>query len=355
MALISKKKVPVRISDRLRQYLLHYGREVEVPIHYPDLLRYENTIPLYDSVGNDTLWETVFFSQSDMQEVNDALKKVYAILKADGDLRVMDHLRVDRVDVCTYANTQPFRVRIVNEINDNFDYFYIKHADASRIYGLELEHLLSPNRINYYVQGHTLIEEHIIGIPGDAFIKYHLNHQKLNETRLAKEFVKFNERCFVRLLGDMHSSNFVVDVTPDFEEVTYRLKSIDFDQQSYEGRKNIYLPQYFKQNNPLINLGLKRMTPETVRQYRKEERALIAKRIKAEKTRIEELLEAMVQDELSTPERVIQLGKELSAYYKEPSFEGCKNMGEIVKTSLWMVLERPNLYDTDFMSKGGPA
>ena len=355
MALISKKKVPVRISDRLRQYLMQYGREVEVPIHYPDLLRYANTIPLYDSVGNDTLWETVFFSQSDMQEVNDALKMVYAILKADGDLRVMDHLRVDRVDVCTYANTQPFRVRIVNEINDNFDYFYIKHADASRIYGLELEHLLSPNRINYYVQGHTLIEEHIIGIPGDAFIKYHLNHQNLNETRLAKEFVKFNERCFVRLLGDMHSSNFVVDVTPDFEEVTYRLKSIDFDQQSYEGRKNIYLPQYFKQNNPLINLGLKRMTPETVRQYRKEERALIAKRIKAEKTRIEELLAAMTHDELSTPERVTQLGKELSRYYKEPGFETCKNMGEIVKTSLWMVLERPHLYDTDFMSKGDPA
>jgi hypothetical protein len=36
----------------------------------------------------------------------------------------------------------------VNKINDNFDYFYIKNADASRIYGLELEHILSPNKIN---------------------------------------------------------------------------------------------------------------------------------------------------------------------------------------------------------------
>ena len=352
MALISKKKIPVEISEGLRSYLKSYGREVEVPIEYADLFRYENAIPLYDTSGNDTLWETVFYAQADMEEVNHALKTVYAVLKADGDLRVMEHLNVDRVDLCTYGNTQPFRVRIVNQINDNFDYFYVKHADASRIYGLELEHLLSPNRINYHVRIDTLIEEHIIGIPGDAFIKYHLNDAKLNEIRLAKEFVKFNERCFVRLLGDMHSSNFVVDVTPDFEEVTYRLKSIDFDQQSYEGRKNIYLPQYFKQNNPLIALGLKHMTPETVKQYRKEERALIAKRIKAEKGRIDDLLTAMCADTLSTEDRIEQLSKELSAYYQDDRFLQCKNMGEIVKLSMWMVIDRPNLYDDNFMSSG---
>ena len=350
MALISKKKIPVKISKALKKYLKAYDREVDVPIQYSDLLRYENAIPLYDSSGADTLWETVYYAQSDMQEVNLALKTVYAVLKADGDLRVMEHLTVDRIDLCTYGNTQPFRVRIVNQINDNFDYFYVKHADASRIYGLELEHLLSPNRINYHVQGNTLIEEHIIGIPGDAFIKYHLNHEKLNEIRLAKEFVKFNERCFVRLLGDMHSSNFVVDVTPDFEEVTYRLKSIDFDQQSYEGRKNIYLPQYFKQNNPLIALGLKHMTPETVRQYRKEERTLIGKRIKAEKDRVDELLAAMTTDTLSTEKRIKQLRVELAKYYQESAFLECRNMGEIVKLSMWMVLEKPQLYDDDFMS-----
>lgn len=345
MALISKKKIPIRISQPLRDYLKTYGREVEVPIEYNDLLRYENSIPLYDSSGADTLWETVYYSQSDMDDIYLALRRVYAVLKADGDMRVMEHLTVDRVDVCTYANTQPFRVRIVNQINDNFDYFYVKNADGSRIYGLELEHLLSPNRINYHVYADTLIEEHIIGIPGDAFIKYHLDDESLNEIRLAKEFVKFNERCFVRLLGDMHSSNFVVDVTPDFEEVTYRLKSIDFDQQSYEGRKNIYLPQYFKQNNPLIALGLKRMTPETSRQYRKEERTLIGKRIKAEKDRIQALLKAMVADKLSSPDKVARLRKELAAYYKEDRFLSCKNMGEIVQLSLRMVLEKPDLYD----------
>ena len=64
--------------------------------------------------------------------------------------------------------------------------------------------------------------------------------------RLAKEFVKFNERCFVRLLGDMRAYNYVIAVTPDFENEQYRVKAIDFDQQSYEGRRIMYLPQLFQ-------------------------------------------------------------------------------------------------------------
>ena len=63
----------------------------------------------------------------------------------------------------------------------------------------------------------TLIEEHISGIPGNMFIRSYLSDRHLDEVRLAKEFVKFNERCFLRLLGDMHSANFVIDITPDFE------------------------------------------------------------------------------------------------------------------------------------------
>ena len=146
-----------------------------------------------------------------------------------------------------FGNTKPFRVRIVNKLNDNFDYFYIKNADASRVYGLELEHILSPNRISYYVDGDTLIEEHIMGVPGDKFIKNHLSDTSLNEIRLVKEFIKFNERCFIRLLGDMHSSNYVVEIIPDFEEINYRIRAVDFDQQSYDGRKQVYMPQYYKQ------------------------------------------------------------------------------------------------------------
>ena len=123
MAIISKKKIPIKISDQLRSYLIKYDRENNLPIDYPSLLRYDNSIPLYDGNGKDTLWETVFFPQEEMNNICLSLKKIYALMKADGDMSVMDHLFIDRVDLCVYGNTQPFRIREVHRINHNFDYF----------------------------------------------------------------------------------------------------------------------------------------------------------------------------------------------------------------------------------------
>jgi hypothetical protein len=340
MALISKKKIIYKISPGLRRYLIKYSREVDIPIHYHELLRYTNSIALYDSKDQDTLWETVFYDQSDREEIHLNVKKIYALLKAGGDMSVMEHLYVDRIDLCVYGNTQPFRVRIVNRINDNFDYFYIKNADASRLYGLELEHLLSPNRISYLVHKDTLIEEHIAGIPGDKFMRLHMQDPHLNPIRLAKEFVKFNERCFVRLLGDMHSSNFVIDVTPDFEETHYRIRAIDFDQQSYEGKKSIYLPQYFKENNVLIQLGMKFITPESMHQYQKEERALIANRLRSSNKGIEDILRCMEHDRISPTANVNSLKLELAKHYGNDKFLEASNMGQILRISLAQLIKK---------------
>lgn len=338
MALISKKKIPFKISPRLRKYLAKYGRERALPIKYSDLLRFDNAFPLYDKKGKDTLWETVMYPQNDLEEIYEALKIIYADLKTDGDAAVIKHLVVDRVDTCTYANTKPFRIRIVNKINDNHDYFYIKLADASRIYGLELEHLLSPNVISYCTNEDTLVEEHIAGIPADQFMNNHLNDANFNPIRLSKEFIKFNERCFVRLLGDMHSSNFVIIVTPDFEDFHYRLRAIDFDQQSYEGSKSVYMPQYFKQNNGLIQMGMKFLTAESVKQYQAEERSLIANRLREEKIRMHDLIDTMKKDTLSLPDNLEKLKIDLSKHYHNGDFVKCKSMGEVVELSLRLVL-----------------
>jgi hypothetical protein len=208
------------------------------------------------------------------------------------------------------------------------------------VYGLELEHILSPNRVTYLVDANTLIEEHIVGIPGDDFIKNNLQDSKFNQIRIAKEFVKFNERCFVRLLGDMRSYNYVVEITPDIEGSQFRIRTIDFDQQSYEGRKNFYLPQYFKDNNPIIFLGIENMSPETVRQYQMEERSLIANRAKASEGRLNELLKIMVEDQISQPQKVDRLKYELAQHHKNDIFKKCKNMGEIVLTNIKLLLQK---------------
>ena len=64
-----------------------------------------------------------------------------------------------------------------------------------------------------------LVQAAPAGIPGDDFFRDKLVDTTFNQIRMAKEFVKFNERCFVRLLGDMRSYNYVMDITPDFDDV----------------------------------------------------------------------------------------------------------------------------------------
>lgn len=281
-----KKKEFYPVSEGLSEYLKTFGRTFEIPSVYEELHRFSQLFPLYDSEGNDTLWKTAHYDLSIREELNKQLTNIYSLLKT-GDTRVIDHLQVARVDFCDFGNSRPFRIRIVNQFNDNYDHFYVKVADASRIYGLELEHILSPNRINYLVSQNTLVEEHIAGVPGDIFIRDYFEREETNRVRIAKEFVKFNERCFVRLLGDMRSYNYVVDITPDFEETQYRVRAIDFDQQSYEGSKEMYLPQFFLENQLVVELCTQRLNYQTMLQYQDEERTLMARRVHLARARLE--------------------------------------------------------------------
>ncbi len=318
-----------------------YDRRAKLPISYEDLLRYEGSFPLYDKNDEDTLWKTVMYDPSMKEELENGLTYIYALLKTEGNIDVIDHLRVNRIDYCQFGNSNPFRVKIINLYNDNYDYFYVKIADASRVYGLDLEHILSPNRINFLVDGNSLIEEHIAGIPGDKFIVDYLNMPNFNKIRLAKEFVKFNERCFIRLLGDMRSYNYVIDITPDFDNEQYRIRAIDFDQQSYEGRKNVYLPQYFKENYDIVRFGIEILDRKTVSQYQYEERTLIKRRYESAHLRLDKLLDSMRQDTLSTPEKIETLKKELSVFHGQDYFSACRGMGDILTVHMGLMLSKP--------------
>jgi len=57
---ISKKKPIFKINDHLRDYLIKYDRERELPVNYEDLVNYAGGFPLLDKNDNDTLWESVF-------------------------------------------------------------------------------------------------------------------------------------------------------------------------------------------------------------------------------------------------------------------------------------------------------
>ncbi|MBH2005159.1 MAG: hypothetical protein I8H66_10755 [Sphingobacteriia bacterium] len=330
----SKKKPMYPIKEDLRAYLIKYGREVILPFGYKDLQRFTYTIPLKDKHGNDTAWEKVSYDMHEWEFLRDNLVRVYAILKTEGDMSYADHLDVARIDYCYFGNSKPFRIRIVNKFNDNYDHYYIKQADASRVYGLELEHMLSPNRMTYFTCKDTLIEEHIPGIPGDIFIHDYLNDKHTNQIRLAKEFVKFNERCFVQLLGDMRAYNFVVNIIPDIEDYQYRIRAIDFDQQAYEGRKNLYLPQFFKENQPFVKIVMKHLNPKSIEQYQAEEKTMMTFRLVSSRYRIKELLDIMDDDDISKPEKINQLKEELAKHFRNNNYLKSRTMGQLLKTHL---------------------
>lgn len=328
------------VSANLRSYLKNVGRDIKLPVSYRDLLQFTFSVPLRDKFGKETLWEKTLYDSREWDYIRKGLLDIYAILKTEGDLRFTKHLDVARIDYCTFGNSNPFRIRIVNKYNDNYDHYYIKIADASRIYGLELEHLLSPNRMHFFTHQDTMVEEHIAGIPGDVFIRDMMNDSSTNKIRLAKEFVKFNERCFVRLLGDMRSYNFIIDITPDIEDYQYRIRAIDFDQQCYEGRKNLYLPQFFKENYPLVDLTLRHLNNDSIQQYQTEERTMMAFRLTSSRYRLMDLLQIMGKDELSTPAKTEQLKTELNDYFGTTYYSKAKTMGQVVKTHMKQTLRK---------------
>lgn len=344
---ISKKKLIYPINHELREYLADYDRTISTPISYEDLLRFTDSYPILDKDGKETLWDGVMYSHYEMDEIHQGLIKIYQRLRSDGNREATTHLIVDSIDFCTFGNTHPFRIKIRNLHNDIHDYFYVKKADASRIYGLELEHLLSPNRIDFLVHKNTLIEEHVSGIPGDIFLEKYLDENQ-SRKRIAKEFVKFNERCFLRLLGDQRSYNFVMVLTPDFDEIKYRIRSIDFDQQSYEGRMNLYKPQFYKENLQYVKFVMDYIDESSIRQYQHEERSLMAKRLLVGNIRIKKLIEIMKKDEIAPKEKVVQLREEIHQYLKDNNFKSCETMGDIVEAVLNFTLRN---YETSVTGK----
>ena len=345
--LISRKKPFFKISAALASFLKHYERWIDTPVCYDDLLRFSGSVVVYDKNDNDTLWVSVYFTDSERREIEFSLKKIYTQLHSDGNESGIPYLNIDAIDYCTFGNSKPFRIKVRNILNDNFTYYYIKKTDASRIFGLEFEHMLSPYNLNFLVNHNTLIEEHIAGIPGDTFMKEFLPQCNDSEkAQIAKEYVKFNERSMIRLLGDMRAYNYVVVPTHDFDQVVYKIRPIDFDQQSFEGRLSVYRPQFFKENGPIMDLVRTKLTHDSINQYKIEERSIVARRIISSGNRLNKLVKTMQLELLTLPENLERLRNEIYKFTNDKAFLQSKTMGDIMKASFEYVRKHYEEVDT---------
>jgi len=138
----------------------------------------------------------------------------------------------------------------------------------------------------------------------------------------------------IRMLGDMRSYNYVIVPTHDFDHVVYKIRAIDFDQQSYEGKFNIYRPQFFKENFKMVELVSESFQKLSINQYKIEERSILVKRLKSFHDRMDELLACLLEDSISNQENINQLKLKIYQYTQEAKFKNCKNMGEILKNAL---------------------
>lgn len=342
------KKPTYPLNSLFLDYLERFDRISKVSIFYDDLLRFSGSINVFDKNDIDTLWIRVYYSEYERSDIDLNLKKIYSYLHSDGNLENIKFLSVDEIDYCTFGNSKPFRIKVRNILNDNYTHFYIKKADASRVYGLELEHILSPDKINFLVYKDTLIEEHIMGIPGDVFMDTLLvNCSETEKSQIAKEFVKFNERCMIRLLGDMRAYNYVIVPIHDFDQVVYRIRPIDFDQQCYEGNLKVYRPQFFKENYPMVKLVKDKLQYSSIEQYKNEERSVLAKRIYSTETRIKKLLQIMGNDTIAPVENVDKLKLELYRLTHDINFKRAKSMGNVLSSAFDFIAR--NYKNTEFL------
>ena len=187
-----------------------------------------------------------------------------------------------------------------------------------------------------------------MGIPGDVFMAEHLTHRSETEkAQIAKEFVKFNERCMIRLLGDMRAYNYVIVPIHDFDQVVFRIRPIDFDQQCYEGNLKVYRPQFFKENYPMVQLVKDKLEYSSIEQYKNEERAALAKRLFSTETRIKKLLHIMGNDILAPDEHIEQLKMELYRLTHDINFKRAKSMGNVLASAFDFITR--NYKNTDFL------
>ena len=84
----------------------------------------------------------------------------------------------------------------------------------------------------------------------------------------------------------------------------------------------------------MVKMTMGLLKEESMEQYQKEERSLLAKRASSEKKRLNALLRCMKNDTLSLPEKITELKMALYVLTKDVKFKKAKNMGEVLSAAL---------------------
>jgi len=112
--------------------------------------------------------------------------------------------------------------------------------------------------------------------------------------------------------------------------VQYRVRPVDFDQQTYEPALEVYRPHLFEDNKPVDELVRAHLNVPTIVQYRQEERSQTARRIQAEERRYHALISTMKKTRIAPDEHVAALAAELDQYHQCRDFAGSATMADLL-------------------------
>ncbi len=326
--LVRKDKIPV--GDSLGGYLQRQGCSSPFALRYAHLLDYSHTDSIRDAAGKHTHWERVTYHTRTEATLHRDLLSAYCSLSTDSVSFDRQAIHVSAIDYCEYANSMPFRITL-SDGKVFSDIFYVKEADASRIYGLELERLLSDTPLSFVFQADTLVERHIPGRFADDYLLDAGDFSIEQKRKAARAFVAFNAACFVRLLGDMRSYNFVYN---EAAEGRSGFRAIDFDQQCHEGFLLLYFPHFYAENRLLVDWVSALLSPEETRQAERTMLMSMRKSAAKHRPRLNDLLQILSGEELSERYKLLQLRNALGQYHGDPSFEQCNSMGELLLRQL---------------------
>lgn len=146
----------------------------------------------------------------------------------------------------------------------------------------------------------------------------------------------------------MRSYNFVIVPIYDFDQIVFKIRAIDFDQQCYEGSFRLYKPHLFKENYPFNTLVKDKLNKDAIEQYQNEERSILVKRLFDSETRLSDLLEAMKSTRLAPQAHIEQLREEIYQYTLDVEFRNAEAMGEIVEAALNFMKRNFKYDENDF-------
>ena len=89
-----------------------------------------------------------------------------------------------------------------------------------------------------------------------------------------------------QLLGDMRSYNYVIVQYMTLIKLCISLEQLILTNKVMSQILIIYRPQLFKENSPVVELIKEKLIPDSIKQYKIEERAIIVKRILGSQKRV---------------------------------------------------------------------